>query len=241
MPPLKTVIIDDEELSRKNIEKLLDTFCPDVQVKVQFDSPLSAVEYLRNTDIDLVFLDINMPLVTGFEFLEALPFERTFDVIFVTAYDEYVLKALRAGAVDYILKPISIKELQEAISKVKTKRRTPKSSVLTRKLSVSHSKGVSILDFDSILYFEVNDDLTTIYLTNNQKIYVSKSLKDFQSALDNSFYRVHKSYLINLMYIQGYTQQEGGQAILKNNIKLPISRRVMGDFVEVLKSFVNRV
>ncbi|MBL7816617.1 MAG: response regulator transcription factor [Saprospiraceae bacterium] len=238
---LKAVIIDDEELSRKNVEKLLDTFCPDVQVKAQFDSSLSAVEFLRVTDIDVLFLDISMPIVNGFEFLEALPFERTFEVIFVTAYDEYVLKALRAGAVDYILKPISVKELQEAVSKVKVKRRTKNDSVLSRKLSVSHSKGVSIVDYDNILYFEVNDDLTTIHLINSQKVYVSKSLKDFQSVLDGSFYRIHKSYLINLAHIQGYTQQEGGQAILKNNVKLPISRRTMGEFVETLKNFVKTV
>ncbi len=241
MQPLKAIVIDDEELSRKNIEKLLNTFCPDVQVTAQFDSPLSAVEYLRVTDIDLVFLDINMPLVTGFEFLEALPFERIFDVVFVTSYDEYVLKALRAGAVDYILKPISVKELQEAVGKVKTKRRPLKIGGLPRKLSVSHSKGVYIIDFDSILYFEVNDDLTTIYLTNNQKIYASKSLKEFQLALDKSFFRIHKSYLVNLVHIQGYTLNEGGQAIFKNNVKLPISRRNMAEFVEILKNFVTVV
>jgi two-component system, LytTR family, response regulator len=241
MEQLKAAIIDDEELSRKNVEKLVETFCPDVSVKAQFSSPFEAVDYLRHNEIDLLFLDISMPIVNGFEFLEALPFERTFDIIFVTAYEEYALKALRVGATDYILKPISIKELQEAIAKVRVKRRGKNEVSLGKKISVSHSKGVSIFNFTDILYFEANDDLTTIHLVDKQRIYVSKSLKEFQSVLDASFYRIHKSYMINLAHIQGYTLHEGGQALLKNNVKLPISRRNMSEFVETLKNFVTTV
>jgi two-component system, LytTR family, response regulator len=241
MQLLKAIIIDDEELSRKNVEKLIETFCPDVSIIATFDAPFNAVDFLRQNTIDLLFLDISMPLVNGFEFLEGLPFERNFEVIFVTAYEEYALKALRIGATDYILKPISVKELQEAISKVKAKRRAKNEVSLGKKISVSHSKGVSIFNYSDILYFEANDDLTTIHLVDNQKLYLTKSLKEFQSALDKSFFRIHKSYLINLAHIQGYSLQEGGLAIMKNNVKLPISRRNMADFVETLKNFVTIV
>jgi two-component system LytT family response regulator len=241
MQALKAIVIDDEELSRKNVEKLVETFCPDVSIATTFDSPISAVKYLQQNAVDLVFLDISMPLVNGFEFLEGLPYERTFDIIFVTAYEEYALKALRIGATDYILKPISVKELQEAIGKVKAKRRAKNDVSVVKKISVSHSKGVSIFNYSDILYFEANDDLTTIHLADNQKLYLSKSLKEFQLALDKSFFRIHKSYLINLAHIQGYTLNEGGQVVFKNNIKLPISRRNMAEFVETLKNFVTVV
>ena len=241
MDYLKAIIIDDEALSRKNVEKLLESFCPDVQVKAQFESPLSAVDFLRQNDVDLLFLDISMPLVNGFEFLEALPFERDFDVVFVTAYEEHALKALRLGAIDYILKPISVKELQEAVAKVKAKRKPKYDLLVSKKLSVAHSKGVSIIDFADILYLEVNDDLTTIHLTGTSKIYVSKSLKDFQSVLDSSFYRTHKSFIVNLAHIQGYSVNDGGQVLMKNNVKLPISRRIMADFIETMNQLVKIV
>jgi two-component system, LytTR family, response regulator len=241
MNTIKAIIIDDEELSQKNIEKLVSSFCPDVTILSCFESAFSAMTYLRDHPVDLVFLDISMPLVTGFDFLKALPFERTFETVFVTAYEEYAIKAIKVGAIDYIMKPISVPELQEAVRKVRTLR-YPKEDYLTcKKISVSHSKGVSIFDFSDILYLESDRELTMLHLVGNQKLTSSKNLKEFEEALDGSFYRTHKSFLINLTHIQGYCLHEGGQVIMKNNAKLPISRRKTNEFVETLKHLAKPV
>lgn len=230
---LNAVIIDDEELGRKNLNLLLDKFCPTIQVVQLFDDTINAYNYLVNNEIDIVFLDISMPKMNGFDFLQLFT-ERSFEVIFVTAYEEFGIQAIRAKAIDYLTKPISVLELQEAVNRVIVKHE-PVSSKQTNFVSISHSEGTNIVSQDDIVYLEADDYLTKIHLNNHQKIVVSKNIKHFEELLDgDKFIRIHKSFMININFIDSYSKQDGGTVKLKYPIILPIARRKFSQFLQII-------
>lgn len=234
---INAVIIDDEELGRKNLAFLIEKFCPEVQVLETFGDEIEAHNYLCNNKIDVIFLDINMPKMNGFEFLQ-LFVSRSFEVIFVTAYEDFGVQALRAKAIDYITKPISVIELQSAVKRV-----IDKIPVVVAKpsnlISISHNDGTSIVNQHDIVYLEADDYLTKIHLINNQKITVSKTIKYFEELLDNQlFFRIHKSYVVNITYIDTYSKQDGGFVKMKYAVTLPISRRKLTQFLDIISQNV---
>jgi two-component system, LytTR family, response regulator len=235
---INAVIIDDEELGRENLGLLIEKFCKNVQVEKKFSNELEAYEYLTKYAIDVVFLDISMPNINGFEFLQLFTI-RNFEVIFVTAYEDFGIQAIRAKAIDYLTKPISVIELQEAINRVIAKQELHEKKQ-PKLISVSNTAGTNIINTDDIVYLEADDYITTFHLTENKKIIVSKNIKYFEDLLDKQvFIRIHKSYIVNINFIQSYSKKDGGIVTLKYPITLPISRRKLSQFIEIMSQSID--
>ena len=230
---VRCIIIDDEEFGRRNLELLITKYCENIVIQGIYESTLDAVKDIQEFNPDVVFLDISMPLQNGFDFLENLPFERQFEVVFVTAFEDFGIQAIKAGALDYITKPIVISELQVAIEKAAKKKQKQVSSNALNKISISHSKGISLIDPLEIIYLKGDDNITTIFLTNDRKLSVSKTLKEFEKSLDVSiFIRIHKSFIVNLKFVESYSLQDGGCVKLASSgLILPISRRKLSEFL----------
>jgi two-component system LytT family response regulator len=221
---MKTIIIDDELLNIKNLEIILHENFPLICVEATFQSVQHATEYINQNEVDLVFLDIQMPLFDGFDLLAIFP-ERTFQVIFVTAHEEFAIKALRAGATDYILKPILFSELNIAIDKAFTKFKQKKTYNPNGKIVLNYSDGKAIFDPEELIYIQGIDNVSKVFLTFERRIIIAKTLKYFEEILDERFFRVHKSFLINLEFCESIISEEQYFVKLKNKVKIPISRR----------------
>ncbi|HEY1024806.1 MAG TPA: LytTR family DNA-binding domain-containing protein [Sphingobacteriaceae bacterium] len=251
---LTALIVDDEEYSRKSLFFLLDDYCPAVEVTGLAKSVEEAREFLFHNTVDIIFLDIAMPKQNGFELLPHIENNRT-AVIFVTAYDQYALRALKASAVDYLLKPIDIEELKIAVTKAaerKAQKRDDQTStsainILTEnlnekkelsKLTIQHTQGFHIVDISDIMYIEADSNYSALYLKSNEKIVASKPLKDFEEILlTDNFVRIHKSIILNLNYLKNYSTANGFFVRLSNNKELPVSRRRSADFSDKLREY----
>lgn len=221
---MKTIIIDDELLNIKNLEIILQENFPMICVESSFQNVQSAFEYINQNAVDLLFLDIQMPLQDGFDLLNLFP-ERSFQVIFVTAHEEFAIKALRAGATDYILKPILLDELKVAIEKATIIYQKKNNFKPTGKIVINHSDGKAIFDAEELIYVQGIDNVSKVFLTFERRVIVAKTLKYFEELLDDRFFRVHKSYLINLDFCESIISEEQHFVKLKNKVKIPISRR----------------
>lgn len=229
---IKTIIVDDEILNLKNLEIILNENFPDIEIEGMFQNVVEAKLFIENNPIHLLFLDISMPLENGFDLLEYFP-KRDFQTIFVTAHEEFAIKAIRVGALDYILKPILISELRNAIAKVQETFK-PANNELDKKIIVTYEGGKSIIPFDEIIYLKGFDNLTSIYLTRNRKITVSKTLKHYEDLLEKDFFRIHKSFIINLKFVAKLLSRESYFIELTEGTKLPVSRRNYKNLNEVL-------
>ncbi len=240
---VKVVIIDDEQFCVEVIETLIQSHFTSLSIVGLFDDPLIAVEKIPSLHPDLIFLDINMPKLNGFELLDKLmPF--SFQVIFTTAYDTYAIKAMKYGALDYLLKPISAEDLKVTLANViaigdsKSKigvHSIPSNKV--RKISIVNSDGIIFQSVDEILYCEADNSYTTFYIANGKKIIASKTLKEFETVLQNeSFYRVHNSFLVNLNHVDMYVKADGGSVVVHGQ-KLPISRTKKEEFIDLIQKF----
>ena len=240
---IKVVIVDDEEFCVEVLETLILTHFSALTIVGAFTDPKKALESIPHLEPDLVFLDINMPRINGFELLDRLmPF--SFRVIFTTAYDSYAIKALKYGAIDYLMKPISGEDLKETLSKsvslFSTQNEGPKlipSSVYKKRISIVNNDGMLFQPIDEIAYCEADNSYTYFHLLNGKKIVASKTLKDFESILDgHQFYRIHNSYLVNLNHVEMYIRADGGSVVV-NGMKLPVSRTKKEEFVNVIQKF----
>jgi two-component system LytT family response regulator len=241
MQKYRAVIIDDEENSRSNTMNMLQNYCPEIEVVGEAGSGAEGKVKIQELKPHLVFLDINMPGMNGFEMLEGI-YNRDFCVVFLTAYSEHGINAVKAGATDYLMKPLMLSELQGAIRKViqhfeqkggpSTKPDENKNLVL-----INHSKGFNLIDYHDIVWLEANDNYTTIYLKTDKKIVASKTLKEFEVILPtNEFFRTHRSTLINVAYIKEYTNNEGGEVILSNGAHVQISKARVQEFADFIKN-----
>ena len=249
---LQAAIIDDEQNVIDTISIMLKELCPDVQVVGTAGSIASAKALIEEKSPELIFLDIEMPYGTGFDLLESLP-EINFDVIFVTAYNEYAIKAIRYSAVDYLLKPVQSKELISAVKKVNENREKNKSyrnyeillenikTALPSKLAIPTRDGLEFIEPSNIIRVEGDRSYSNIFLTNNRKMMVSKTLGDFEELLDsNTFLRVHKSHLINLAHIRKYSRAEGGYLEMTDGSNVAISRTKREEIVKVIHKIGKR-
>jgi two-component system, LytTR family, response regulator len=255
--PLNTLIVDDEEYSRKSLFFLLQENCPEVVVNGIAGSVAEARKILETNDFDLVFLDIAMPKENGFELLPTIQ-SKNMLVVFITAFDQYALRALKASAVDYLLKPVDINELKEAVGKTIARRKTvtdqqnPKQDIPLSnlaenlnqrqkidKITLPHTHGFHVIDTSNILYIEADSNYSVFHLKNSDKLVISKPLKEFEDILDPfDFARIHKSAIINLSYIQGYSNKHGFEVILENSVVLPVSRRRTAEFQEKVRDYL---
>ena len=249
---LKALLVDDEVNNLASLEFMLVNDCRGVTVAGKARSGEEAREWLRTNEADVIFLDINMPGESGFQFLNSVT-NQDFKVVFVTAYNEHALQAIKASAVDYILKPVNIDELQQAVEKVKRSLQNAAAGeqervLLTHLLQTigqkQSSKKIALPALGSITFIEVDDivslqadsNYTIIHMKDMRKLVISKTLKDFEDLLDeNQFARIHKSYIINLNYIKEYSTIDGGIAKMSDGNQWSISRRQLDTFLEKMK------
>lgn len=230
---LNAIIVEDEETSRMILKKYLSKYCPNVNVLDEAANVDEALTLIRNHELDLVFLDVEMPYGNAFDLLDKVG-NRTFETVFVTAYNHYAIDALNAHASYYLMKPISIDELIKAVdyvTEIKTKENAlqdevliPKTNHVNGKITIPSQDGFEVIETADILFCKADDNYTEIYLNNNKKKLVSKTLKYFEEALSNSsFARVHKSYLVNVNEVVKYVKGKGGSVILSNGKEIMVS------------------
>ena len=223
---MNIAIIDDEVHCIESLVIHLKELFPKANVVYKTNKVQEAVEKLKELPIDLLFLDIEMPGINGFQLLDAIP-DREFDTIFTTAYSEYALKAFKAKAVSYLLKPIDETELKEAIARDihdLIPKHMKKEGFMKSKISVPISDGYEFIEVNDIIYCNSQSNYTYLHLTDGSKVLVSKTLKEVESALANFFFiRVHQSYLINPNYMKRFSRNDGGYIIMENKESIPVS------------------
>jgi two-component system LytT family response regulator len=241
----QTLIIDDEQDSREFIALLLRDMFPEIEIAGMGDDLKSASRLLSAEKADLVFLDIEMPDGKGIELLEKGPGTDAV-VIFITAYDKYAIRALRAAAFDYILKPVNSGEFRDAVTralrKIDLERETKKRSVVLpplerpRKIGIPNLNGFDFVDIDSIIRCEAEDNYTRIFFTTQNNILVSRSLAHFEAELESyGFIRIHHKHLVNLKQVSSYSKGKGGGSIsMSDNAVLEVSVRRKADLIRML-------
>lgn len=243
---LTAVIIDDEKNALEVLEMQLTRFCPEVTVVEKCQSGEQGIAAIRQHQPDLVFVDIEMPHVNGFDVLKAT-IGLQYEVIFTTAYDQFAIKAIKFSALDYLLKPIDIAELQAAVQKAISKKGSgsvaEKLNVLLQQLQQPAVKqervalpvgdAMQFFHADEILRCEGESNYTHIYLSNGKKITTAKTLKDVEeSLLGFSFYRIHKSHLVNINHISKVIRGDGGYVVMDDGTSITISRNKRDAFFE---------
>lgn len=240
MEKIRTIIIDDEKNSRNNTKQMLTKYFTEIEIIGEAENGIEGRNLIAQLHPDLVFLDVNMPEMTGLEMLESIPErDKNFYVIFLTAYGDYTIQAIRAGAVDYLMKPLMKDELMQAIKRVSKfidERKHSTAQQQNSKLMVSHSKGFTLIDFNEIIMLEAAGNYTDFYLTGNRKIISSRTLKSYEEILDkNIFYRVSRSAIVNLIHIKEYNNSEEN-LILTENHQIRITRSNWAEFSEIIRN-----
>ncbi len=247
---INALIVDDEKLGRDTISGLLKKYCKNVNILGECDNIGSAKKIIEEQQPELLFLDIAMPGGGGFELLKSLG-DFKFDVIFVTAHEEYILRALRYSAVDYLLKPIDEDELMAAVEQAERRKneKYQKNNIKNlikeyfsgtpnamNNICIPTSRGFQVIKLEDIVCCEANNTYTIIYMANNDQVLSTKPLADYDLTLsDSGFVRVHKSWLVNLKHVKEYRRGEGGVVILTGDKAVDVSRRKKEFFLNELK------
>jgi len=249
---LRTILVDDEPRGLNSLQKLLQMNCPDVNIIATSTSVDDATEKIKELQPDLVFLDISMPVKNGFDLLKELK-EVNFEVIFVTAHNQFMIDAFHFSAIDYLLKPVDDELLVEAVKRAK-KRIIEKSgsknietflynvqqkqSHQNMKLCLPSLKGFQVVELGDILYAEASGNYTNFHFTNQHIVCTSKPIHEYEELLaDSGFVRIHKSCLINLLHVKEYIKGEGGSVILSNGKEAEVSRRKKDVFINKMKQY----
>ncbi|MDF2435974.1 MAG: DNA-binding response regulator [Bacteroidota bacterium] len=244
----KAVIVDDELGARESLSKMLEKNCKNIQIVAKADNMMNAFIEITNHQPDLVFLDIEMPNGNAFDLLEKFK-EINFNIIFVTAYDHYAIKAIKFSAIDYILKPVDPEELVKAVSRFESQHENKTSldkkfkTLLSNVKPENKLKKVGIPDGDGLVFINLADiircdsdgNYTYFLLTSGKKIIVSRTLGEYEQMFaEDNFFRVHRSHLINLEHVKKYIKGEGGYVIMSDNSQVEVSRRNKNEFLEKL-------
>jgi len=233
MMQLKTILVDDEKTSRDILRNYLTKYCPNINIIDEAENIKQALALTKKHQLDLIFLDVEMPYGNAFDFIDQLK-NPEFEIVFVTAYDHYAIDALNNDAAYYLTKPISIDNLIKAVVhvtdlKIKEDQLQntilkPKTSKIAGKITIPTQNGFEILSLQDIIYAKADDNYTEIFLVNKTKKLVSKTLKHFETLLkDDGFARIHKSFLVNTNAIVSYNKGSGGTIIVSNGIELNVS------------------
>ena len=239
---MKAIIVDDEAHARSLLSNTIKEHCKGIEIIAEAENVKEAVKLINKNNIELVFLDIEMPNENGFALFEYFD-KPSFVTIFCTAYSEYAIQAFEVSAVDYLLKPVSISKLQDAIEKaIKTRGQNQilqNINVLRENITVNQlqkialplSDGLVFIKIDDILYFEADGSYTHV-ITNKEKYLVSKKIKEFHELLtnDSRFFRVHRSYLVNIQQIKKYSKKDGATLVFENNKVIPVAREKKNEF-----------
>ncbi|MBV6440652.1 MAG: DNA-binding response regulator [Haliscomenobacteraceae bacterium CHB4] len=247
---IKAVIIDDERPSIETLKWKLENYCPEVAVEAAFDNPAEGVDYLKGNPPDLLFLDIEMPMLNGFDVLEELGRDVPFNIIFTTAYDNFGIQAVKFSALDYLLKPVQNKELKEAIEKHlrKTQGRIPSEQIdallnnvqAERKgrrvrVALASKESIEFVDPHDIILCIASSNYTEVYLTNGTKRVISKTLKEFEDLLaPYDFFRPHHSHLVNLNRVREFVRGDGGYLVMENKMQVAVSKSKREELLTLL-------
>ncbi|MGB8191965.1 MAG: LytTR family DNA-binding domain-containing protein [Chitinophagaceae bacterium] len=244
---IKAIIVDDEPKNRKILRSLLSEFCPEVVVENEAGSAAEAVPIIQAARPDIVFLDIEMPYGNGFDLLDML-MPVNFEIIFITAFDEYTMKAFKYSALDYLLKPVNIQELQEAVEKASKKvhlkninqqlanllQNMRQQQATIPKLAMPTQDGFMFIALQDIIRIEAKGNYTHIYCSDGQKHVSSRTIKQYEELLPpRQFFRVHNSHIINLNFIKKYHKGRGGQVEMSDGALLEVATRRKDDFLDL--------
>ncbi len=241
---MRSVIIDDEPGAREALKNLISEHCPEIEIIGEAGSIADGRALLAKTQVELVFLDVQMPDGTGFDLLVGLE-KISFQVIFASAYDHFAITAFKFSAVDYLLKPIIIEDLKAAVKKIRLSDKSSIDRIKTlidnqgaiKKIALPSMEEVNFVKVEDIIRCESDNNYTRFFLTGNQQILVSKTLKEYEDLLEPlGFFRSHKSSLINLRYIKKYIKGEGGTIVMEDGSIVELSRRRKDDFFRVLQN-----
>jgi two-component system LytT family response regulator len=254
---ITAVLIDDDINLREGMTGLLSLYAPDISIIGEADSVESGVEIVTKLNPQIIFLDIQMNDGTGFDILEKLSEingKVTSHVVFVTAYEHYAIKAFRFSALDFLLKPVAPDDLEKVIDKIRTVlekdndyshidlllENIRKKADNFKRIALSNSDGIHLLDINDIIRCESDDNYTTFYVKNGKPILISKTLKEYEELLSEyDFVRIHQSHLINLAYVKSYVKKENGFVLMQNDVQLPVSQRKRDLLQEILSKKLN--
>jgi two-component system, LytTR family, response regulator len=245
---IRAIIVEDEKMSRETLRRLLEKYCPEVEVVAEADGYRKGVEEIRVHHPDVVFLDIQMPDGSGFRLLEEME-DIDFEIIFTTAFDQFAIKAIKYSALDYLLKPVIPQDLVEAIARVarkkaeKTKARNLDVSAKnseshedhSQKIILSTAEMIHVINVDDIIRCESDNYYTYFFFVDGRKLLISKTLKENEELLSSyNFIRPHKSHLVNIRYIKSYVRQDGGYILMTEGTRIPVSRRKRDKMMEII-------
>ena len=247
---LRAVIVDDDEFCCVQLQDVIARKVRSIDILAVCNSAEEGIEKIQQLSPDIVFLDVEMPGMNGFEMLKKLQ-AINFEIIFITAHDHYAIRAIRFSAIDYLLKPVDATSLQEALDRVIEKKRKhieipqrqleivnhPAGKQMDN-LAVPTMEGLLFISLQDIVSCESDDKYTMIFLADKKKVVASRTLGDFEEILSkHGFFRIHKSYLINLKHLRKYLRGEGGQVVMSNGATLDVSRRKKEELMELVSQF----
>lgn len=245
---LTAIIIDDETSSRNSLRKKLATHCTEITIVDECENGEEGIKSIEEKNPDIIFLDVEMPRVNGFTMLQQLT-NKDFEVVFITAYDHYAIRAIKFSALDYLVKPVEVADLKAAVEKAAKKRKTSaineRLELLLQNLNTDKKEphriaipsldGLQFVETENIIYLEASSNYTCFYLTKNTRLTVAKTLKDFEGLLPPSvFIRIHHSYIINKNLVERYINGKGGQVVMSNGIVLDVARRKKEEFMKAI-------
>jgi two-component system, LytTR family, response regulator len=245
---LRAILIDDEANSLSALQQKLIEHCPQVEIIGTYTKPAECIQAVNTLKPDIVFLDIEMPGINGFKLLQEVSY-KNFEPVFVTAYDHYAIKAIRFSALDYLIKPVDIDELKWSVERAAQKKNNSSSNERLdllldhlsnpkkdfKRIVIPSQDSLRFIRVDEIVYLEANINYTHIFMSDNHKYVVSRTIKEFEDLLpDSTFIRIHNSYIINKDYLEKYERGEGGQVIMSNGVRLDVSKRKKADFLKAI-------
>ncbi len=249
MEKLKAILIDDENSGLSALNEKLQRHCPLVEVIKLCDTSTKGIEAINTLHPDLVFLDVEMPVMNGFVLLQHLEF-KNFALIFVTAYDQYAINAIRYSAIDYLLKPVDVDELKQAVERVIEKKGIvdhgkEKLELLIenfnsekkrfKRIAIPDRDGLQLVNIENIVYLEAQANYTQIFLLSGSRLTVSRTLKEYEELLPaDTFVRIHHSFIININFVEKYIRGDGGQVVLSNKSVLDVAKRKKHEFLKAI-------
>ena len=252
---IRTILVDDEARNLRLSKSLIEKNCPQLEIIMLCDDPENAVEIIKELKPQLVFLDVEMPYLNGFEVLKKVePVD--FEVIFLTAFSHYAIDAFKSNAIGYLTKPIDVKDLIQAVENAE-KRINEKSfnkNIFTlleqtkqpaantdEKIALATQSGILFVKLNEIIYCESSGNYTTFYFENNKHIIVSRQIGEYEKLLPESlFIRVHDKYIVQLKYIKEYVRGAGGDITLENGKQIPVSLKRKDKFLSIFEKWLKR-
>jgi len=248
MKELTAILIDDERNSRNALHQKLITNCPGITILAECENGEQGIAAIEKQKPDIVFLDVEMPRMNGFVMLQQLQ-QRNFELIFTTAYDQYAIQAIRFSALDYLVKPIEIKALKEAVERARERRQSeiPNQRIETllhnlvneqhqqSRIAIPSQDSIQFVQLADIIYLEAESNYTSIYMQEAERIFVARTLKDFEDLLPSAqFFRIHHSFIINTNHMRKFFKGDGGQVLMSNGKMIDVSRRRKEEFIRMI-------